>query len=498
MKNKRLLTAMTLLGLMLTGCGQKPVESSEPPASIDDGDIVRDENGNIIFENVNLQMWSVTTGDDAKTQDDIISGFNAMYEGMINIETRHISRYDLESLLQTTMEFDKPNAPHLLFTHGARTAEYADRGWLQPVDPYYDKTNTYFDKEDFTESLLASTRVGDLHYGVPQDVHSAILEIREDILLKNGLAIPNNYAELVEVSTAAIDLAKAGNLWIRGENPHGIAAVEWRKASSVEPYYPFPFSYGDMWVHEFAGYTATTQNGGKIINESGMPGWNDQGTIDGMQVLKDMIFPTATSTNKYALSKSFGSDYDVGDAPFRNGDAIFKLNGPWVYQNDLLMFDRDLRDDGGQNNIKTRHLGDLFAKDSTNAQAGLVKGEGHAIMITSTIESTTKSAAGLIFADYMTNYSGIEWAKRGHIPALKSVAQSTEYTGDPAYDLYIKDWGTSADYVVVGATKYYTYSDSYYKQALQQALSNEFKDTAISEIISGKYNDCVDYIDLYS
>lgn len=494
---KKALIGLTFLTLLITGCNPKPT-SSEGLVSIDDGDIVRDENGNIIYENVELDMWSVTTGDDAKTQDNIIATFNEMYKGMINVKSRHISRYDLESLLQTTMEFDKPNAPELLFTHSARAAEYFDRGWLQPVDPYYDKTNIYFDKDDFTESLLASTRVDELHYGVPQDVHSTILQIRLDILEKNALPIPTNFQELVKVSEDAIALAKAGNLWIRGENPHGVLPHVWRKASSVNPYYPFPFSYGDMWVHEFAGYTATIQNGGKILTESGLPGWNDNGTIAGMQLLKDLIFPSETSVNKDAITKSYGTDYDVGDGPFRSGDAIFKLNGPWVYQNDLLTFDRDLKEDGGNTNITTRHLGKMFAKDATKDYASLVKGEGHAIMITSTINSTTKSAAGLVFADYMANYSGIEWAKRGHLPALKSAAQSNEYKEDPAYDQYIKYWGTSEDYVVVGATKYYSYIDSYFKQALQQVLSNEFKATDVSTIIDSKYKDCIDYIELYS
>jgi len=490
---------LALLTLVATtACGPNGNGSSEDYTSLDDGDIIRDGNGKIVYDKIELEMWSVTTGLDAGTQDDLIEEFNQMYEGMIDVTTRHISRYDLEALLQTTMEFDRENAPDMLFTHGARAAEYLDRQWLKPVDPYYEKAGLYLDKEDFTSSLLEASTVGDYLYGVPQDVHSAILEIREDILLKNDLEVPETFAELIAVTNSATELAAAGNLWIRGENAHNIPAETWRKASTVDPYYPLPFSYGDMWVHEFVGYTATTQNGGKIVDNHGMPAWNDANTAQGMQILKDMIFPTETSSNKHALSKVYGSDYDVGDAPFRTGEAIFKFNGPWVYQNDLTNFDRDLKNDGGSTNITTRNLGNLFAKNNETLEAGLIKGEGHAIMLMSSVDSMTKSTAAVVFADYMANYSGIEWAKRGHLPALQSVASSTEFTSDPAFDQYIKHWGTSADYVVVPSTKYYSYIDTYYKQSLQQSLSNEFKNKAVNEILLGKYNDCINYIELYS
>jgi ABC-type glycerol-3-phosphate transport system substrate-binding protein len=497
-KSKKLFTAFSLITLALTSCGNGSNSNSSLPSSLDDGDIVRDEQGNIVYNNVDLTMWSVTTGDDAKTQDDIIAGFNDMYSGMISVETRHISRYDLETLLQSTMEFDRSNAPDILFTHGARAAEYEDRGWLQPLNPYYEKANLVLDFDDFSTSLIDATTVDNYVYGLPIDVHSAILEIRSDILEKNNLPIPTNFSELISVSLSAIELASQGNLWIRGENPNNIPAETWRKASSQSQYYPFPFSYGDMWVHEFLGYTVAAQNGGKIVDENGLPAWDDEGTITGLTMLKNLLFPSETGANNYALSKAYGSDYDVGDAPFRNGEAIFKLNGPWVYENDMTTFDRDLKNDGGSVNITTRNLGNLFAIDPNNDNAGLIKGEGHAIMLLEQVSSMTKKTAAMVFADYMANYSGIEWAKRGHIPALQSVATSSEYTADPAYEQYIKYWGTSTDYIVVPATKNYSYIDSYFKQGLQQVLSSQFVDTSVDSIIDSMYQDCVDYIQLYS
>ena len=108
----------------------------------DEGDIIRDEDGNVIFNNVELNLWTVTTGDDANTQDEIINQFNTLYDGQIKVTAEHISRYDLETNLISTMEFDRANGPDILFNHGNRVTEYNDREWLYPIEKYYEKTNT--------------------------------------------------------------------------------------------------------------------------------------------------------------------------------------------------------------------------------------------------------------------------------------------------------------------------------------------------------------------
>lgn len=497
---------LILSSLVLAGCTGNSVPNSNNKTSsggssttvVEDGDIKYDDNGNIIYDNVTIKMWSVTTGEDAKTQDQIISQFNELYSGMIKVETTHTSRYDLEQLITTTMEFDRKNAPELFFSHGSRASEYVSKDWLQPIEPYMNKAGLIIDKEDFTKSLLDSTTVNNDIYGLPQDVHSAMIVVRKDILEKNGLKIPTNYYELVEVSEKAAEMASKGQLQIRGENSFGTAADVWRTAKTTEPYYSFPIAYGDMWVHEFAGYTAAIQNGSTIADDKGNPTWNNDGAVQGLQVLRDWCMPNENSVNKTALSKIYGSDYDVGNAPFRQGDAIFKLLGPWEYQSNLTEFDRDLKNDGGSSNITTISMSNMFAKDSTKEYANKIKGEGHAFMLMSTVESMTKRCAAMVFADYMVNNSGVEWAKRGHLPALQSVQNSDEYTSDPAYEQYISKWGRCEDYVVIPPTPYYSYVDSYFKNAVQKSMAQSFSSKTIASILKTEYEDCIDYIDLYA
>ena len=490
-----LFMVLAVVSVMLAGCAGN-VSTNQPLQG--DGDIKYDENGNVIYQNVNLKMWSVTTGDDANTQDKIVSEFNKMYDGMIHVTVEHHSRYDLETLLSNTMQFDKKNAPDMLFNHGARVAEYNERGWLQEVDFFFGKSGASFDKNDFVPSLLESVTINGKAYGVPIDCHSAIICMRKDILEKNNLPIPTNYEELCSVADKAAELARNNNLWIRGENSEGYGATEWRKASTAEAYTAFPISYGDMWVHEFVDYTAAVQNGGSIVDEKGMPAWNSNETANGLQVLRDWIFPSEQSTNKTALSKDYGSSYDVGDAPFNSGKCIFKLQGPWAWQKEMQTFKQMMAKDGGADNITTRSLSGMFAKDSQKEYASLIKGEGHAITLMNTVTSYTKAAAATVFMDYMANSSGIEWAKRGHLPAVKSVAASEKYLSNPAYESYIKYWGAPENYVVVPPTKYYSYVDSYFKTVAQKSIANAYKTASIKAMLNEEYKNCIDYIQLYS
>lgn len=485
---------MLVLGV-LTGCGK--VDSSSMDVE-DEGDILRDANGNIIFNDVELKLWTVTTGDDANTQDDIISEFNAIYDGQIKVTAEHISRYDLESNLLSTMEFDRANGPDILFNHGNRTTEYHDRDWLYPIESFYEKADIPLDKDDFVDSLLDSVTIDGKMYGTPIDVHSTMMQVRVDILEKNGLSIPNNYEELCALSKTVVEKARAGQFYIRGENSENKPATEWRLASTAEDYNIFPIAFGDMWVHEFVGYTAAVQNGAELVGADGLPAWNNQGTINGLQLLKNWIWPDENSRNDYALSKVYGSDYDVGDAPFKAGTCIFKLQGPWAYAKEMNDFSILLSQDGGAANITTRSISNMFALDKNAEHASKIKGEGHALMLTQCVTSQTKACAAALFADYLSYYSGLRWAKRGHIPAVKSVAQSSEFREDPAYDSYIKYWGLPDDYIVMPPTKYFSYIDTYFKTCVQQAMAQANRGTSIADIVRQQYEDCLAYIDLYS
>ena len=229
-----------------------------------------------------------------------------------------------------------------------------------------------------------------------------------------------------------------------------------------------------------------------------MPAWNSAESIKGLQLLRDWIFPSNTSANSTAMSKDYGSSYDVGISPFRSGDALFTLEGPWTYESDRVGFDKVLRSDGGRNNITTRSLSNMLTLNTSSKNSAKIKGEGHAVMFSSTMTSKTKQCAAAVLSDFIAYNSGVEWAKSGHLPAVKSVYNSSAFTSDEAYTDYIQYWGNPTDYVVVPPTKYYSYVDTYFKNALQKTLASSFQSRTVESIVNSEYEDCLGYIQLYS
>lgn len=515
-----IITSLSLTGCMITGTGaggasnktssegssqttnSSTEQAKQPIEIIEEKDLVndirRDANNNIIYDNVTINLWSTVTGTkqsggDGGMQQELVEAFNELYEGQIKVTISSYSRYDFASVLESALTYGTGN-PDALFTHSNWLYYYLYRDWVAPIEDYYTLSNTSLMKNDINESLLESTSYGNKMIATPIDCHSAMIEIRTDILEKNGLTIPTNYEELCTVCDTLSQLGKEGNLWIRG--PKGSAvATEWRKTTAGNPYYPFAFGYSDMWVHEFAGYTAAVQNGGNLVDKvSGYPLWNSDEVANGLNVMKDFMFPTSSSKNKFAFTSDYGTAVDVANTPFLHGDCVFKFLGPWSLSSDISNFDSYFSADGGSNNIATRSMSSMFAKNPNAPYANKIKGEGHAIYELKRNKSLTKRSAIAVFADYMAYYSGVEWAKYGHLPAFKSVMEDESYTGDEFYQKYIKYWGNPSDYITCSGSVYFSDVDSGFKSVLQKSLSTAEKDKDVRSLLSSYYKDTIDSI----
>ena len=314
--------------------------------------------------------------------------------------------------------------------------------------------------------------------------------LSEELLMQNGVEIL--YGSYV-VDVECIN-NKINKLYV--ENKSG--RLEYEIKSVVD-------ATGDLDIAKFAKAPTEVYEQENVlaawyyfVDEKGYPAWNSAATETGLQLLRDFVMPSSTSLNKHPITKAYNAEYDVGKQPFATGECIFKLLGPWEYLSDVAEFDKLLANDGGSSNIKTISLSNLFAKDPSKDYASKVKGEGHAFMMLSTVESTTKKCASMIFADWMVNNAGIKWAERGHLPSLKSVENSEEYRNSTSYNNYIKNWGTCDDYVVIQPTPYYSTIDNYFKACVQQSMATQFKDLPIRTIIEDQEEDCIGYIELYA
>lgn len=496
-----LLTTLTLGSCAGTSTSGGGTSTSYPSIneweddSVDD--IVTDGAGNIVFDDVEISMWSVTTNPDSVYQDQIIDEFNRAYEGQIHVTVYHESRYSIFSNLVSTVAQDPENAPDLFYGYGERIASLVDNDIFVPMGPYLEMANIGFDRNNFEKALIDNCYIGDMLYGIPYGVDSAIIFARKDILEENGLAVPTNLTELADVCDALVDKAAAGELMIRGEDSDNAGAGDvyaWRKYNPTleGTYYPFPISSGDMWINAYVAQTAVYQNGGSLVREDdGHANWNSPEAEKGLQILREFLYPTATSVNRHPFSKA-DLNYDAGVTEFLRGTGVFKLDGAWSgYTNYTLMDNMYGKDGGAKENLAIINLGNMLTTDNTTAYSKTIFGDSHAASIVSSTTSRTKRVAASILANFLAENSGGVWTQAGHLPASLIVQNSHDlYLDNEYYEKYVQYYGSPSQYVTALPTKYYDEVSDSFSVALKAAMASTYKDRPIADILQENYEDC--------
>lgn len=497
---KRVLVLMLLffVSLCLISCGGNK-DNNENKDWIDDSidDVSYDENGNVIFNNIELTMWSVCTNPDSVYQDQIINEFNELYKGQIKINVYHESRYSIYGALAQAVTQDPDNAPDIFYGYGEKIAALEDNNIIVPIGGYLDKANIGFDKTYFEETLINSCFVGDELYGLPISVDSTMIFVRKDILDKNGLTLPTNYVELMAVCDTLVEKAAAGELWVRGNNSAAVNTddvYKWRKyVPELEgPYYPFPISSGDMWVNAYLSQTVALQNGGSLVNADGMPAYNTSEVAKGLQILRDWFWPTETSVNKYALSKA-DLNYDAGISEFHSGMAAFYLDGAWSGYKDTAVLDNMFPADGGSaKNMAILNFGNLFALDNSKPYANAIFGDSHTGTIVKTCTSRTERIAAAVFINYLAENCGGVWTQAGHLPASLIVQSSEDlYLNNEYYLKYVQYYGNTSQYQTLPQTVYYDEIYESYQVAIKQVMASTYRNKSITDILNENYQDCM-------
>ena len=491
--------ALSIASLSLIACGGTTSTSSTKNEWKDDSidDVTYDENGNVVFDNIELSMWSVCTNPDSVYQDQIINQFNELYKGQIKINPYHESRYSIYGALAQSVTQDPDNAPDIFYGYGEKIAALENNDILVPIDTYLETANIGFDASYFETNLISACFVDDKLYGLPISVDSTMIFVRKDILEKNGINMPTNYVELMGVCDTLVEKAEQGELWVRGNNSSTVTTddvYKWRKyVPELEgPYYPFPISSGDMWVNAYLSQTVALQNGGKLVNEEGKPAYNTEEVARGLQILRDWFWPTETSVNRHALSKP-DLNYDAGISEFHSGVSAFYLDGAWSGYKDTALIDSMYAADGGSaKNMAILNFGNLFALDNTKPYANAIFGDSHTATIVKTCKSRTERIAAAIFINYLAENCGGVWTQAGHLPASLIVQSSDDlYLHNQYYKKYVQYYGSTTQYQILPSTIYYDEIYESYQVAIKQVMASTYKSKTIRSILETNYQDCM-------
>lgn len=440
--------------ITLTSCGGgSSANPNIPPAPIE-SDLKYDKTGKPIFKNVEIDFRSISIGSDGQIQQEIVNRFNEEFDGKIKVNRKQITHEQFSTNVVNTVISDPENAPHIIVGHGQRIDELQTQNIFLPLDNYLEKAKIDFSKEHYYENIInemyykekdGSTKL----YGLPLDIHSNVLIARKDIIEENGLTVPTNYEEFININRTLAKKAKEGTYKYRQPKKFD-KTMSWNTMAAGSSLYPLYMSieaYDDEMTYAITG---PVQNGADIVNENGLPAWNTDSTVKYFENMRELMYPTDGSLPiiQKKLSYEFIDD-------FYKGNYVFCSTGPWNIAGYKQIIDSNIG--FGANSFEDTMaiipLSNIFA-EKNNPNAHKIVGTSHAFSITKVVDSDTVGAACMVFADWMTKQY-TDWLKGGHLPALKSAMQDTNFINDEFYKSIGQYFGKQEDYTLGGKTPFY-------------------------------------------
>ena len=489
MKNRKHLFALPLMILALGSCGTH--EESKP--SIDIG-----SNGEVNFQDVELNVWSIIGDPDQTYLDKVNRAFNDLYSGQIKANIRSLGTSTFYTSLANTIQSDPESAPDVIIYHSERLTSMIDNNIIIPLNDYFQYTGLSFDKEEYLSNVISECygkgKNENQLYGIPLDVHAGVWYTRNDILEKNGFSKPTNLQEFKDVCNGLIRLNNEGKMWHRAMNKNKPNACEWTQLK-LNNFNPVCMYSGDNIESGWIPQTAVFQNGGELTTSDGRPAWN----TDGLKTTIQMFRNWQTGEGYEGKFVAAGLDSQSIWTNFAAGNAVFTCEGPWWAEERLNEYEEVLADKKDENGktykpVDILNMSKLYAQDASKDYAKSIYGVGHCFSITRTCSSDVKKAAGLLYSQYMTTHA-VEYMQGGHLPASKTVLNSEQYKTSSFYERYLKEFGDPSSFKMLGRTPYYEEVYVGLKKVYQDVFSPLYNSQSVNQIITARYQEAMDAID---
>ncbi|MEE1818450.1 extracellular solute-binding protein [Streptomyces sp. SP18ES09] len=180
-------------------------------------------------------------------------------------------------------------APDVIRSEVAWTPEFADLGYLAPLDG----TPALKDQDDFLEQAAASTKYNGKTYAVPQVIDSMGIFYNKKIFKEAGVAVPKTIDELKSVSAKIKQKTGKTGLYLRGD----------------DAYWFLSFLYGE---------------GGDLVDaENKKITVDDPAGVKAFKVVKDLVDSGAAKTDAT-------DGWNNMQTAFKEGKVAMMINGPWA------------------------------------------------------------------------------------------------------------------------------------------------------------------------
>ena len=462
----RNLAAFAVAMLLFTSVGcvtkrpdddDKNLPSIDNPWWSDSGEITKDSNGNIVFDDVNIKLTSVICGYDQNGFETLIDQFNRKYNGQINITHQVYSQDVIDERVMQQIQ-NETNAPDLILTHQKTHAYLASNKIIQPMDAAYELAGIEVDKSDFLPNFADYCDLGyeGRMFTIPVDAQSMVIYYNKNLLSKYNAELPQTRAEFLQLCKTVQNGERASNSQFN--------AVTCGADYDFFRMYLLP--------------TAVLQNGGELYGSDGLVHWTEGDNFtafsNGVKAVKELADEglwDSTDSNESARAK------------FCKDNALFYISLPFDAN---TIFSAYASASGHSVDVvKTQDIGGfstagLFALDGAPENSkNKIFGDSHAFTMSKTVTDVTKKAAIALFVNWFTTNVdvGIEWAKLGHTTASYTIRGNAAYNADS----YVSEfsnmfYGDINNFVTAGKTPNYTLIFSDMQTALLNCLRNASND----------------------
>ena len=186
---------ITLIGSMLTGCGQKKEDGKETVSKTETETVKTQDSQEASGGPITIQFWNGWTGSDGQVLIELVDEFNKNNPWDITVEMDISS--DFGNKFVTSMAAGA--GPDLILSSAA--GKYSYEGQLADVSDIWD--NTTLNKEDFVPTYLDACATDDGLYGIPFQISSYYVYWNKDLFQEAGLdpeMPPKSYEEWTEIA----------------------------------------------------------------------------------------------------------------------------------------------------------------------------------------------------------------------------------------------------------------------------------------------------------
>lgn len=434
------------------------------------------EDGEVVFDEVEIDLTTVVNGEDLAMFNQIIAQFNAEYRGKISIIVTSVNQDVYETTVAQQISNDS-NAPDLIMSHQKGHKSFVENKLIQPFDEAMEQSGIEISMNDYASGLAQYSDLGYEGYtfGIPADAQSMVVYYNKPLLQKYGGQLPTTHSELIELCERVA----------AGEN---ITPIAW--------------TTGLGFFADYVFMTAVVQNGGSLYDpDTYYANWasdadNLQAFKDAAQSLRDFIYHTP------ALGAlSVGESTSLNN--FLNDRALFYVGLPWNLNSILESYGQGhggLSSDAVKANyIGATSLANWFALEEGTEDGNKIFGDSHFFAISNTVTDINKKAAICEFVKWFTQTGsvGADWAGAGHISASTIVANDPVYTENSVVTDYINQFYQDINYFVcAGNTPYYSDTSARIRALFVELMaeSNAAKDEAIITAAQDDLNAIIDFI----